>query len=103
MTGAGVRAGTMSPTQLQYSNPGKPASVIVGTSGSSEERVRPVTASALSLPDFRNGSATAMPENITGTAPDTTSVIAGVVPLYGTWVRSTPARALNSSITTCCG
>src|SRR5437773_1922599 len=50
MTGPGVPAVVATPDQPSISNPGKPDSIIVGTSGSCGTRVVVVTASARALP-----------------------------------------------------
>ena len=49
-TPAGVPAGTHTPYQIGQSKPETPASAIVGTSGSKDERFLVVTPSARSLP-----------------------------------------------------
>lgn len=50
MASGGVPAGANRPTQASSSKPGRPASAVVGTSGSMGWRVLLVTARALSLP-----------------------------------------------------
>src|SRR5262245_13213316 len=52
MTSRGVPAGTTTPCQLSPAMPGKPASAVVGTSGSDRERALLVTASPRSLPSI---------------------------------------------------
>src|SRR5450432_3964037 len=97
----GVAAGARMPNQATVSYPGKPDSCTVGTSGSSGERVRVVTASGRSLPAFTSGSAGGKLTNMAATCPETTSFSAGDEPLYGMCTRSTPAIVLNSSIDMC--
>ena len=45
------------PIQTSYSELGKPASTVVGTSGKADERLELLVASATSLSVFRNGRA----------------------------------------------
>ena len=63
------------------SNPGKPDSSIVGTSGSSSTRFAVVTAIARSFPDLMNGIAEGIESNISWIWPPTSSVSAGALPL----------------------
>ena len=97
----GVFAGASRPNQLAISKSGTPASDIVGSSGMSFERSGPATARSLSLPpsdiDFADGG----PVSMTSTTPATTSVIAGAVPRYGTWLSCVCVLSLNSSIPRC--
>ena len=60
----GVRAGTSTAYQARTSNPGRPASAMVGSSGASDERFRLVTASARSRPAFANAMLVLMVSNI---------------------------------------
>src|SRR5262249_6965211 len=56
MTASGVPAGATRPNQTSSAIPAKPASVIVGASGSTGRRCGDVTAMARTLPPCRNGS-----------------------------------------------
>ena len=53
---------------------------MIGSSGSTGERLRPLTASALSLPDLIRGT-TEPPPNIATVSPDATEMAAGPPPL----------------------
>ena len=68
------------PNQVVESKPGRPDSATVGSSGASAERVRPVTASALSLPSFTCGMPETMLSNSICTLFDTRSGMASAVP-----------------------
>src|SRR5215471_14844245 len=74
---------------------------MVGTSGSTDERLAPPVPSARSLPDLMCGVVCTSEENITLVWPPITSIIAGPPPLNGTCSRSTPASSLNSSPPRC--
>ena len=65
-------------------------------------RAAVVTASAphRARADVRQTRSVTSP-NITCTCPPTRSVTAGAEPRYGTWTRSTPVIALNSSPARC--
>src|SRR3954454_20520082 len=76
-----------------------PSSSKVGTSGSTEERLVAVTASARSLPAWISAVAGGTAWNDSGVCPAATAWIAGLPPLKGTTVRSSsPKASLNSSI-----
>jgi hypothetical protein len=83
------------------SKSGSPASIIVGTSGASGERLGLVTASARSAPDFTCGSEVVIVSNIIVTWPPRRSLSAGALPLYGTWTMSTLAVVFRSSPDRC--
>src|SRR4029079_7266367 len=95
--GLGVPAGARTPNHDDASNPGSPDSASVGTSGSAAERSALVTASARNLPALMNESDDGRLSNINCTCPPIRSVSAGLLPLYGTCVISTPVIVLNSS------
>src|SRR6185437_8932278 len=97
MTSVGVPAGASRPNHVEMSNPGSPASAIVGRSGASFERAAVVTASARSFPAFTWLTALARLSNISCVSPASSACIAGAAPLYGTCTMSTPASTLNSS------
>src|SRR5678815_5086598 len=71
---------------------------MVGTSGSIDERFAVVTASTLTLPLFMKGCADNTGTNAMSTSPDSTAVVAGPPPLYGTCVTATPAYCFSISI-----
>ena len=77
----GVFAGASTMYHALISKPGTPASIIVGNSGASAERVGPVVASALSLPERIMGSDVVIVSNISETWPPSTSASAGAFPL----------------------
>src|SRR6185295_1822888 len=95
--GVGVAFGAISPSQIVASYVGTPASLIVGTSGSTAERTSPVVPSALTLPERTNSLIVVTASNIMSTCPPSTSVRAPELPLYGMCRIATPAIALNSS------
>ena len=51
MTGAGTPLGAINPSQMVASYPGTPLSEIVGTSGSTGERFKPVVPTAFTRPE----------------------------------------------------
>src|SRR5258705_3725278 len=71
---------------------------MVGTSGRIDERFAVVTARTLTLPLFMKGCADSTGTNAISTSPDSTAVVAGPAPLYGTWVTATSAYCFNISI-----
>ncbi len=73
----GVPAGAATAVQVAPSTSGKPASAMVGTSGSVGARVLPVTASARSRPDLISGTAGASAPNEIGVWPPTVASTAG--------------------------
>lgn len=77
----GVPAGANSPIQLLTSNPGKPNSATVGTSGNATVRARPIDAIARSLPAFTCGSTVGIVANDNCVWPLNKSAIAGELPL----------------------
>src|SRR4051794_40729583 len=74
---------------------------MVGMSGAACVRLAVVTASARSLPLLTNGIEDGVESNMNCTCPETTSVSAGVLPLYGTCCILTPTSALNCSPARC--
>jgi hypothetical protein len=70
---------------------------MVGTSGSTAERARPVVPSAFTLPARMCSLIVGTASNIRSTWPPRTSVRAPELPLYGMCRIETPAIALNSS------
>ena len=94
-------AGPSMPSQTLASKAGRPASVTVGTSGSSETRWPEVTARPRSLPERTWGAPVSARSNITGTLPEITSITAIGLALYGTWTIFVPVIARNSSVARC--
>ena len=86
---------------LAKAKPGTPASATVGTFGRADTRLGPDTARARSLPASISGLPVSMLENRAEIRPDSTSVIAGPVPLNGMCCRSIPAICLSSSMLMC--
>ena len=79
-----------------------PASAAVGTSGNAGTRFSLVTSSGRNWPDLMNGATTEVASNIASSRPAIRSVIAGLLPLYGTWfIVGLPRRSRSSSIVTC--
>ena len=72
----GTPAGTTTPLHVVTSNPGTPASEIVGSSGIAGERLRLVTPSARTRPAFTCGVIDARLSKTRCTRPAITSVIA---------------------------
>ncbi len=101
MTSLGVAAGANMPNQASTSNPGKPDSFSVGTSGSALEREIEVTAIGRRRPAFTLGTAAEMFSNRIWTSPPSTAAIEGPLPLNGTWSMSMPAASLNISPEIC--
>ena len=83
------------------SNPGNPASAIVGSSGASGERCAVVTASARNLPALTWGMAFARLSNMSCVSPASNACSAGAPPLYGMCTMSTRASVLNNSPARC--
>ena len=86
MIAGGVPAGASRPNHDDASNPGRPDSATVGTSGYAGARVAEVTANARSFPDLICGSDGGRLSNINCTCPAIRSCNAGALPLYGTCV-----------------
>ena len=99
--GCGVRAGSSTPNHGLTSYPGTPDSAIVGTSGKAAVRLRLVTPIGRRRPAFICVITDGMPVKVSCTWPLMVSVIAGVLPLYGTWVMRTSAIVLKSSAARC--
>jgi len=77
----GVPAGAKAANHCVMAISGKPASAIVGMSGSIAERSFDVTASRLSRPDCAQGMTGPAPSTPTGTTPPGTSCTAWPPPL----------------------
>src|SRR5262245_24449867 len=103
MMSFGVPFGTTSATQLAPSTSGKPASAIVGVSGSDLLGVFELTASARSLPSLMSGTAGVIAPNDIVVWPATVEPTAGPPPLNGTCTRSGACESLNNSPTSCGG
>jgi len=80
----GVFTGAQTPYHVAMSNPGRPDSAIVGTSGSAGTLFAVDTPSTLSFPDFTCAIDDGMLSIIIVTCPPIRSVVAGPLPLYGT-------------------
>ncbi|MCY1310621.1 hypothetical protein D9M70_608290 [compost metagenome] len=98
MTGCGVPAGANSATQDSSWYSGRPASAVVGTSGSMGWRLGLVTARAFSLPvctwPITDGGVVMK----TCTLPASTSWMAAPDPRYGTWNIAAPVCCLKTSV-----
>src|SRR6266853_4260950 len=81
MIALGVPAGTSNPNHDVISKSGRPASDIVGTSGSRVARLGTVTASALTFPALICDPISATLENIIETSPPRRPAIPGPEPL----------------------
>ncbi len=81
MIGPGVPAGTSNPNHEVISKSARPASGIVGTSGSRVARLGTVTASALTFPARICEPMSATLENIIDTSPPRRPAIPGPEPL----------------------
>ncbi|MNS52612.1 hypothetical protein D3C72_853330 [compost metagenome] len=79
--GLGVAAGARMPNHVPISKPFRPASSMVGTSGSTLERLAVVTASARSLPALMCGSTGVSVSKDMVTCPPSRSVVSGPLPL----------------------
>ena len=97
MTSFGVPAGTMMPNQLSAAKPVRPPSETVGRSGSTGERREEATAMPRSLPARTCGSEDGMLSKKSVTVPESRSVIAGALPLYGMWLALKPPIDFMSS------
>ena len=84
------------------SKPLRPASSSVGTSGSADERLAVVTASARSLPALMCGSTGVMVSNDIVIWPPSRSVVSGPLPLYGMCSSSVPVMFSNCVPIRCC-
>ena len=94
----GVPFGAMKACQTEASNPGKPDSAMVGASGIVETRWALSAASTRSLPSFTSGRTSTAFTATSGSCPPSTSVIAGLPPLYGMCVSWMPAPRAKSSV-----
>src|SRR5262249_32261753 len=80
MISGGVPAGAKSALKVSETKPGKPDSIMVGTSGNENQRSAPVTASAVNLPSLISGSTGASATEPTSTVPSSTAMVAGPPP-----------------------
>src|SRR5215472_4462154 len=101
MISGGVPAGANSALNVSETKPGKPDSIMVGTSGSENQRSAPVTASAVNLPSLISGSTGASATDPSSTVPSSTAMVAGPPPRYGMCTISMPARSLSCSAVRC--
>src|SRR5687768_13410017 len=99
--GCGIPAGPTIPYHATATKPGKPASAIVGMSGSDGERCGAVTPKPLSLPDLMNGIEDERLAKLKSTCPPSSPVSDSVAPLNGTWTVLMPAMLLKSSPERC--
>ncbi|MCY1504240.1 hypothetical protein D9M68_384010 [compost metagenome] len=90
------------PTASKFFVPATPLSRTAGTSGSCDERVADVTASATALPALMCGSAAVTESTISGTWLPRKSACAGPLPRYGMCVMNTCAADLYISPDRCC-
>src|SRR3989475_4409140 len=97
ITSPEVFKGTKTPNRAPRTKSSTPASAIVGTSGTSGERVPPVMTSALTWPALMRPTEVAMPVISISICPDTTSAMPAPPPLYGTCVISSLKRCAKSS------
>src|SRR6202035_382918 len=95
--GFGVPAGAMMPSQMVASKPGTPASAMVGTSGSTLERVVAEVPSARTWPAWAFGAMVVMASNIISMWPPITALRLSPEALWGTCTMLVPVIALNSS------
>src|SRR5262245_1521480 len=93
--------GANSALNVPETKPGKPDSIMVGTSGSENQRSAPVTASAVNLPSLISGSTGASATDPSSTVPSSTAMVAGPPPRYGMCTISMPARSLSCSAVRC--
>ena len=75
-----------------------PASIMVGTSGSTLARFGPVVPSARTAPERTCGAPVETKSSNRGTWPAITSFIASGLERYGTWRMETPIWSLSSSM-----
>jgi hypothetical protein len=80
MISGAVPAGANSALKVSETKAGKPDSIMVGTSGSENQRSAPVTASAVNLPSLISGSTGASATEPTCTVPSSTAMVAGPPP-----------------------
>ncbi|MCY1384855.1 hypothetical protein D9M69_731570 [compost metagenome] len=80
-TSLGAAAGASTPNHVPMSNGFRPASSIVGTSGSAAERLFVVTTSARSLPLWMCASTGVTVSNDMSICPPSRSVVSGPLPL----------------------
>src|SRR3984893_902677 len=92
----GRPAGPSTPHQTPVSNPGRPDSAIVGTFGTTGERIAVVTPSGRTVPAVTCAIDSGMLLKVIGMWPPIRSVSAGAPPLYGTGVMSILARYFRS-------
>ena len=99
----GVPAGAITANHELNSKPGKPESLIVGTSGNCGNGLGVLTPIRRTLPPLINPITVASPWNAIGTSPEATPSPACVAPLYGTCMSVIPALDAKSAAAMCCG
>ena len=102
ITRVGVPAGASRPSHVTASKPGTPASLKVGSSGASGERVAVVMASALACPFLAKASAVAMLSNCMSMRLPARSSSDWLLPLYGTWTALAPSWLSIIKAVRCC-
>ena len=101
MIAGGVPAGASMPFHAPISNPGRPDSATVGTSGKLDERLGLPIASTRRRPAVTCGSAEGIVTKLICTSPAISAVSCPAVPLYGTCTMLTPAISFKSSAPKC--
>ena len=91
----------MMPYQTPASNPGRPDSTSVGTSGANVVRFRLAIAIARRRPARTCGSAGGVVFIITSTSPAIRLMVAGAMPLNGMCTMSVAVTDLNNSMPKC--
>jgi len=100
-TSRGVPAGASSAYQVPDSKPGTPVSAIVGSCGVAALRRALVTPSARRRPALTCGSTDSALANMKDTWPESRSVTASGVPLYGTCTTSMRVCIFSISAVRC--
>ncbi len=80
-TASGVPVGASTPHQLLASYPGRPLSSMVGRSGITSLRLRPLSANGFNSPSRTNGRLCSRVDKVICACPVETSIIAGLPPL----------------------
>src|SRR4029079_9237417 len=99
--GGGVWAGTTTPDIVSDACPGRPASPIVITSGSADERFGVVTANARNFPSLTCGTAGVITLKSIVVVLASVDLTAGAAPGNGTATRSRSCECLNISPDKC--
>src|SRR5690606_19953468 len=97
----GVPDGAASANHDTTCKPGRPASAVVGTSGSCDKRCGPAIAKAFTRPDWICGSKAGGESMAPVTVPDKTAAPDSAPPLYGTCVVLILVSALNKAAPAC--